>query len=104
MRADDSLRELQALDAVASERGMVLAFLVCEDSGDLEPVFLRVHRARSGEESEAALITIDDGRGMSLGRFVVNRDRLDLALAEAEDVESERGAEAGVPLEWQQTL
>ena len=101
MPEDNTLNELQALDAVASEQGMVLGFRVCEESGDLEPVYLTVHSAEAGGGDEAALIAIGDSRGMSLGRYVISRSRLEAALERAEDVEAEAEL-AAVPLDWQQ--
>ena len=89
MREDEAMSRLRALDAIASEAGAVLAFRVCEESADLEPVFLRISRANSGEENEAALIAIDDQRGLSLGRYVLSRDRLDRALEWAPDVDKD---------------
>ena len=75
-------RELQELDAVAAERGLILAFRVCDESGDYEPVFLRIDNAGVGPVDEVAMIAITDGNGMSLGRYVVPRTKLDAALAE----------------------
>jgi hypothetical protein len=102
MPEDNTLSELQALDAVAAEKGMVLAFRVCDESGDLEPVYLSIHSAEAGGENEAALIAIGDARGMSLGRYVIPRSRLQAALAEAEDVENIDAEPTAVPLDWQQ--
>jgi hypothetical protein len=102
MPQDDTVSELQALDAVASEKGMVLAFRVCEESGELEPVYLSILAAEAGGENEAALIAIGDARGMSLGRYVIPRARLEAALEQAEDVEDEDAEPIAVPLDWQQ--
>jgi len=101
MPEDDTLSELQALDAVASEKGMVLAFRVCEESDELEPVYLSILSAGSGGESEAALLAFGDSRGMSLGRYVIPRDRLQAALDAAEDVDAADAEPARVPVEWQ---
>jgi hypothetical protein len=79
------MRDLQELDAVASERGLVLAFRACDESDDYEPVFLQVEAAGVGEEDGAAMIAITDGNGMSLGRYVVPRSKLDAALAGGPD-------------------
>jgi hypothetical protein len=79
------MRDLQELDAVASERGMVLAFRACEETDEFEPVFLEVRSAGVGSEGEAATIAITDGNGMSLGRYVVSRSKLDAALADSQD-------------------
>ena len=79
------MRELQELDAVASERGMVMAFRACEENEEFEPVFLSVERAPVGEDDEIALIAITDRNGMSLGRYVVGRSKLDAALADPQD-------------------
>lgn len=97
---DDAVRDLQALDAVASERGMVLAFRVCEGSGDLAPVFLRILSAEPGEDNEATLISVSDEQGRSLDRYVVPRSRLDAALAEADDVDADATPTA-VPPDWE---
>ena len=98
---EDPLSHLQALDAIASEQNAVLAFRVCEESGELEPVFLRVFSANAGDASEAALISIDDQQGMSLGRYVVPRDRLDAALDGADTIEEgEDPVPETVPLDW----
>jgi hypothetical protein len=82
----DSTRDLQELDAIASERGMILAFRACDESEEYEPVFLHVERAGVGEADEAAMIAITDGNGMSLGCYVISRRKLDAALAESQDV------------------
>jgi hypothetical protein len=99
MREDEAMSRLRALDAIASEGDAVLAFRVCEQSADLEPVFLRICRANVGERNEAALIAIDDQGGLSLGRYVVSRSRLDGALERAPDVEDD-DAELVAPLDW----
>ena len=79
---------------------MVLAFRACEESDDLEPVFLRIFRANGESDREAALIAITDENGLSLGRYVVGRRQLDDALGRAEEVTQEETEPAGVPLEW----
>lgn len=96
---EDKLGELQALDAVAGEQGMLLAFRVCEESGELEPVFMEIEHADGDEENEVALISIGDGRGFSLGRYMVPRARLDEALATARE-SAGQGEPAVVPREW----
>ena len=75
------VNELQALDAVALENGVVLAFRACHESDDYEPVFLNVTRSGVGTGDEAAMIAITDANGMSLGNYVVSRKRLDAAFA-----------------------
>ena len=82
----DSMRDLQELDAVASERGMVLGFRACDESEAYEPVFIQIERAGVGDADEAAMIAITDGNGMSLGRYVVSRRKLDASLAESQDL------------------
>jgi hypothetical protein len=79
------MRDLQELDAVASERGMVMAFRACEETDEFEPVFLSVERTPVGTDEEIALIAITDRNGMSLGRYVVGRSKLDAALADPQD-------------------
>ena len=79
------MRDLQELDTVASERGMVMAFRACEESEEFEPVFLSVERTPVGDDEEVALIAITDRNGMSLGRYVVGRSKLDAALADPQD-------------------
>jgi len=81
----EPMSELQAMDAVASEQGMVLAFRECEETGEYEPVYLRVEGGGVGEPDAAAMIAITDRNGMSLGRYVVSRGRLDSALADSQD-------------------
>jgi hypothetical protein len=81
---NDTVGQLQALDAGASEQGAVLAFRVCEESGDLEPVFMHIARANPDSEQEAALVALTDANGLSLGRYVVPRGRLDDALGRVE--------------------
>jgi len=78
-----ALRDLQELDAVAAERGMVLAFRACEDAEEYEPVFLRFEQ--TGPEDEAAMFAITDRNGMSLGRYVVPGRKLESAIADSRD-------------------
>lgn len=100
MPEENALNELQNLDAIASERGAVLAFRVCEDSVDLEPIFLGISAGNAGEENEVALIAIDDQNGLSLGRYVVSMQRLEAALDWAEDVLDDEAEPATVPADW----
>jgi hypothetical protein len=79
------VNDLQAMDAVAAERGQVLGFRACEDTDEFEPVFLQLERENAGEANETAMIAITDRNGMSLGRYVLSRARLDAALAETPD-------------------
>jgi hypothetical protein len=101
MPDDEALSELRALDAIASERGAVLAFRMCEQSGALEPVFLTVFSANPGEENQAAMIDIGDQSGLSLGRYVISRASLEQALARAEEVGESEQDPAVVPLDWE---
>ena len=101
MNDEGTLDELRSLDAVAAEQGAVLAFRVCEDSDELEPVLIQVHAANPGAPHEAALIAIEDRSGMSLGRYVIPRERLDRALAQADDVDTASEEPAVVPSEWE---
>jgi hypothetical protein len=92
---------LQALDAVAAERDMVLAFRLCEDSDEVEPVFARVEQADVGSGAGAVLFSLSDRAGFSLGRYVVSRARLEAALVAAGDTDG--AAEPTlVPSDWQQ--
>jgi len=75
------MRELQELDAVAAERGMMLAFRACEETEEYEPVFLRF--APTDPEDEAAMFAITDRNGMSLGRYVMPGRKLDAAIADS---------------------
>ena len=100
MPPDDALNQLQALDAIACENDMVLAFRAAETSEDLEPVFFTIHRANTGG-SEATLIAITDENGLPLGRYVVSRSRLDGALQRAAEIEDTETESAVVPLEWE---
>jgi hypothetical protein len=79
--------DLHTLDALATEHGQFLAFRACEDSDEFEPVFLQVGRAgvgaADGAADGAAMIAITDANGMSLGRYVISRKRLEAALGEA---------------------
>jgi hypothetical protein len=81
----EPMEDLQAMDAIASERGLVLAFRVCEETGEYEPVFLGVERAGIGEREETAMLALTDRNGMSLGRYVMSRRRLDAAIEDAQD-------------------
>ena len=99
MYEDERVTRLQALDTIAAEMNMALALRVCEESGDLEPVFLRIHRANAGEANETTLIAIDDEHGLSLGRYVISRARLEEALDAAEDVEEDEAEPMLVPLD-----
>jgi hypothetical protein len=97
---DEPLAHFQALDAIASEQDMVLAFRVCEESQEFEPVFLRIMAANSGEEHETALISIGDERGLPLGRYVISRRRLEAALETANDVTDDDPEPSVVPSDW----
>jgi hypothetical protein len=105
MPEDEAVNQLQALDAIASEQDAVLAFRVCEETAEFEPVFVRVFRANAEEDNEAALIAISDERGLSLGRYIVPRARLDRALERAEVLDDDESAEdtevTMVPLDWE---
>lgn len=104
MPENEAVNELQALDAIASEQGAVLAFRMDDESPGFEPVFVRAFRANAGAGSETALIAITDQSGFSLGRYVINRDRLDRALAQAEEIgdeDSDEDAEPTlIPADW----
>jgi hypothetical protein len=107
MPDDKAVDQLHALDAIASEQDAVLAFRICEETGDFEPVFLRLFSANVGEENETALVAITDDRGMSLGRYIVPRGRLDRALEDAEEIDEDPGDEPEVtvvPLDWEQDV
>lgn len=101
LATENTLNQLQALDAVAAENGMILAFRVCEESGELEPVFMHVLRAEGDGSDDAALIAISDKHGLLLDRYVVARGRLADALDQAEDVEDEGAEPTVVPPDWQ---
>jgi hypothetical protein len=105
MPENEAVNQLQALDAIASEQDAVLAFRVCEETTEFEPVFVRVFRANADEDNETALIAISDERGLSLGRYIVPRDRLDRALARAEVLDDDGADEEAemtvVPLDWE---
>jgi len=100
MPDEEALNQLQALQAIAEERGLVLAFRVCEDVGGFEPVFMSVDAANTGEDNEVAMIAIADEDGLPMGRYVIPRAHLDLALAHARDVEEDDAEPAVVPAEW----
>lgn len=80
---EDSLNELQTLDAIAGEHGAVLAFRLCEDGDGAEPVFARVEQPESGATAGTVLIALTDRNGLSLGRYVMPQARLEAALADA---------------------
>lgn len=101
MSGDGTLDQLRELDALAAEQGAVLAFRVCEDSDDFEPVLIRVHAANPGSDSETALVAISDRDGLSLGRYVIPRDRLDRALTGADDVDATAAEPVTVPSDWE---
>jgi hypothetical protein len=105
MPENEALNQLQALDAIASEQDAVLAFRVCEETAEFEPVFVRVFRANADEDNETALIAISDERGLSLGRYIVPRARLDRALELAEVLDDDETVEESevsvVPLDWE---
>jgi hypothetical protein len=107
MPENEAVNRLQALDAIASEQDAVLAFRVCEETAEFEPVFVRVFRANAEEDNETALIAISDERGLSLGRYIVPRARLDRALERAEvlddDETSDEAEVTVVPLDWERT-
>jgi hypothetical protein len=90
------VNELQTLDAIASEHGAILGFRACEETGEFEPVFMRVGRADEGDENSPATLEINDANGMSLGRYLMSRARLDSALAES-DVVAETDSPGIVP-------
>ncbi len=76
--------DLKTLAALAREHGRVLAFRACEETGEFEPVLIRLGVGAEGASDEAAMIAITDANGMSLGNYVVSRDDLEVALAEAQ--------------------
>ena len=81
------VNELQTLDAIASEHGAILGFRACEETGEFEPVFMRIGMADQGEDNAAAAtIEINDANGMSLGRYLMSRARLESALAESDAI------------------
>ena len=100
MHHDEGIDRLEALEAIAAEQDLVLAFRMCEDSDELEPVFMRVFQATGDSDPQTTLLAIADERGLPLGRYVVSRRRLDDALARAGEATSEDVAPAVVPLEW----
>ena len=100
MHPDDALDRLEALEAIASERDLTLAFRACEESDGLEPVFIQILRANAGTEQEALLVAIADEQGLPLGRYVVNRATLTAALERADDIGAEASEPATVPVEW----
>jgi hypothetical protein len=78
---------------------MVLAFRLCEDSDEVEPVFARLQHAAVGEGAGAVLFALSDRAGFSLGRYVVSRQALEAALEDARAAEAEEPTL--VPAEWQ---
>jgi hypothetical protein len=105
MPEDEAVDQLHALDAFAAEQDAVLAFRVDEETGDFEAVFLRLFRANAGAENETALLAITDERGLSLGRYIVPRGRLDRALEDAETIDDQEPGDEPeltvVPLDWE---
>jgi hypothetical protein len=51
MPENEAVNQLQALDAIASEQDAVLAFRVCEETAEFEPVFVRVFRANADADN-----------------------------------------------------
>jgi hypothetical protein len=96
---ENEMHDLQTLDAVARERNMLLAFRLCEDSDEVEPVFAEVRQADVGTGAGAVLFALSDRAGFSLGRYVVSRERLEAALCEAGG--TEEAEPTLVPAEWQ---
>lgn len=96
----DEMRDLQRLDAVAKERGALLAFRLCEDLDEVEPVFAEIRQAAAGAEAGAVLVSLSDRSGLSLGRYVVSRAGLEAALRDAGDAEDSEPTL--VPAEWQE--
>ena len=94
------MSELEDLDSIARDRDAVLGFRACESSDELEPVFLSILAANPGQFNETALVSITDRAGLSLGRYVIPRERLDAALNEAEDVEVGDPEPTTVPSDW----
>ena len=78
---EDAFNQMQELDVAANERGALLAFRFCVDGDEVEPVFVQVETVGIDEGNGAAMLAITDGRGMSLGRYVLPRHRLEAALA-----------------------
>lgn len=78
---EDAFNQMQELDAAASERGALLAFRFCVDGDEVEPVFVQVETGGIDDGNGAAMLAITDGRGMSLGRYVLPRHKLEAALA-----------------------
>lgn len=101
MSEDGAVNDLHTLDAVASENGALLSFRMDEETEELEPVFMRFFSANTGEENEVALIDIADQAGLPLGRYVINRRRLELALVRAVDVDEGAPEPAVVPADWE---
>lgn len=95
----EPVNDLQTLGAMAAERDMVLAFRLCEDSDEVEPVFARVEHAPVGDGAGAVLFALSDRAGFSLGRYIVSRQALEAALDRADGAgEAEPTL---VPADWQ---
>jgi hypothetical protein len=80
----ETLGQIKDLDAVASESGGVLAFRLCDGGDELEPVFARF-RQEPGDAAGggAAMISLSDRNGLSLGTYVLPMQKLRAALSEA---------------------
>ena len=94
----NAAHDLQTLGAVAKERNMLLAFRLCEDSDEVEPVFAEVRQADVGTGAGAVLVALSDRAGFSLGRYVVSREHLEAALVNAAGTED--AEPTLVPAEW----
>ena len=75
----EAANDLQALDEEAAGRGLTLAFRLCEDSDQVEPVFMNLE---DGDREGAILLSLSDRNGLSLGRYVIARERLTAILIE----------------------
>ena len=64
---EEAQGELKELDAIAEEHGAKLAFRLCQESDDVEPVFVRAVADGEG----ALLLNLSDLDGISLGSYVV---------------------------------
>jgi hypothetical protein len=73
----DPANDLDKLDAEAAEHGSTLAFRLCEDAEEVEPVFMHLEQ---DEREGAVLLALTDRNGLSLGRYVIARERLTAAL------------------------
>ena len=78
---EDAFNQMQDLDVAASERGALLAFRFCVEGDEVEPVFVEVETVGVEDGNGAATLAITDCRGMSLGRYVLPRHKLQAALA-----------------------